>query len=53
MTLNIEPEREEDDVLRDSDQATWFGSAVAISVLVVATITLTLVAGGIDLALFP
>jgi hypothetical protein len=49
MTWNYDHDRDEDAVLQAPEQGTWIGAAVAISVLVVATITLTLVAGGVDL----
>jgi len=49
MTVNQDQEREDDrvDVYRDEEPGSRFAAALAVSVLIVATITLTLVAGGV------
>jgi hypothetical protein len=49
MTINRDHDRDDDvaDVFsRDETPGSWLAAAAAISVLIVATITLTLVAGG-------
>jgi hypothetical protein len=48
MTLR-DPEFDEEHVMEVAAPGTWAAAAAAVSVLIIATITLTVVAGGWDL----
>lgn len=53
MTLRTDPEFDDEDAREAADPGTW-AAAAAASVLIIATVTLTVVASGWDLsATFP
>jgi hypothetical protein len=51
MTFRTDHEFDEDQTREAAAPGTWVAAATAISVLIIATVTLTIVAGGWDLSL--
>jgi hypothetical protein len=53
MTFRTDPEFDEDEMNDGGLHPAWAGAAGAVSVLIIATITLTLVASGLSLSIVP
>jgi hypothetical protein len=51
MTYRADPDDREDRVVQAMASSTWVAAAAAVSVLIISTITLTVVASGWDLGL--
>jgi hypothetical protein len=50
MTYRTDPEFDDEDTCEAAAPGTWVAAATAVSVLIIATVTLTVVAGGWDLS---
>lgn len=50
MTFRTDPEFDEDETAEAVTPGNWVAAAAAVSVLIIATITLTIVAGGWELS---
>jgi hypothetical protein len=50
MTFRTDPEFDDDETREAAMPASWLAAAAAVSVLIIASVTLTVVAGGWDLS---
>ena len=50
MAYRTDPEFEDEDIRDAATPGTWVAAATAVSVLIIASVTLTVVAGGWDLS---
>jgi hypothetical protein len=50
MTYRTDPEFDDDEGYEAANPGSWVAAAAAVSVLIIATITLTIVAGGWELS---
>ena len=50
MTFRTDPEFDEDETTEAATPGNWVAAAAAVSVLIIATVTLTVVAGGWELS---
>lgn len=50
MTFRTDPEFDEDEAVEAATPGNWVAAAAAVSVLIIATITLTVVASGWELS---